>query len=44
MSVTFALSGLGEAWIDDVSIQVVERNRATQPQQAQNTRLPPARP
>ena len=31
MSVTFALSGLGEAWIDDVSIQIVagraRRNR-----------------
>jgi hypothetical protein len=24
MNVTFALSGLGEAWIDDVAIQVLE--------------------
>ena len=24
MCVTFALSGLGEAWLDDVAIQVVE--------------------
>jgi hypothetical protein len=37
MAVTFALSGLGEAWIDDVSIQIVERGRAAQPQQAQHS-------
>jgi hypothetical protein len=42
MSVTFALSGLGEAWIDDVTIQVV--GRAGQTQQAQQTRLPNVRP
>ena len=38
MSVTFALSGLGEAWIDDVTIQVVQRGGPTQ--QAQQNRLP----
>ena len=35
LSLTFALSGLGEAWIDDVTIQVVQRGRAAGPQQAQ---------
>ncbi|MBI3839022.1 MAG: hypothetical protein HY288_13970, partial [Planctomycetia bacterium] len=41
MSVTFALSGLGEAWIDDVTIQVVQRGGQTQ--QAQQRRLPGVR-
>ena len=38
MAVTFALSGLGEAWIDDVTIQLV--TRASPPQQAQTTPTP----
>ena len=42
MSVTFALSGLGEACIDDVSIQVIERRPTGPPQQAQRT--PPVSP
>jgi hypothetical protein len=42
LSVTFALAGLGEAWLDDVTIQVVERNRSGQPQQAQQA-IPPIR-
>lgn len=42
MAVTFALSGVGEAWIDDVSIQVVERGRGSQPQQVQHTSPPVA--
>jgi hypothetical protein len=40
MAVTFALSGLGEAWIDDVTIQLV--TRASPPQQAQTTPPPAA--
>ncbi|MGD9721825.1 MAG: hypothetical protein AB7O59_11105 [Pirellulales bacterium] len=35
MAVTFALSGLGEAWIDDVSIRVVARGTPVPPLQAQ---------
>jgi hypothetical protein len=42
MNVTFALSGLGEAWVDDVSIRPVSRGAAGAPaQQAQQTRQPP---
>jgi hypothetical protein len=41
MTVTFAMSGLGAAWIDDVTIQVVQRGGPTQ--QAQQTRLPSVR-
>jgi hypothetical protein len=41
MTITFAMSGLGEAWIDDVTIQVVQRGGPTQ--QAQQTRLPGVR-
>ena len=37
MSVTFALCGLGEAWLDDVTIQVVERGHAAGAAQAQRT-------
>lgn len=40
--ITFALGGIGEAWIDDVSIRVVARGG--QPQQAQITASPPNRP
>jgi hypothetical protein len=40
MAVTFALSGLGEVWIDDVTIQLV--TRASPPQQAQTTPPPAA--
>ena len=29
MCVTFALSGIGEAWLDDVAIQVLEPRTAT---------------
>jgi len=45
MTITFALAGLGEVWIDDVSIQVVNRAGAPLPQQAQQTRptAPPGR-
>ncbi len=39
MAVTFALCGLGEAWIDDVTIQVLGARRV-EPAQAQRT--PPA--
>jgi hypothetical protein len=35
MAVTFALSGLGEAWIDDVSIRVVSRGLPAPPLSAQ---------
>ncbi len=40
MAITLALSGLGEAWIDDVTIQVVERGRAGPAQQAQQAGAP----
>ncbi len=35
MGVTFALTGLGEVCLDDVTIQIVERARPEPPQQAQ---------
>ena len=42
MSVTFALGGLGEVCIDDISIQIVDRVGKAPPQQAQNVApLPP---
>jgi hypothetical protein len=45
LAVTFALSGLGEAWIDDVSIRVVQRGAPLPPQQqAQQIRAAPPRP
>jgi hypothetical protein len=40
MAVTFALSGLGEAWIDDVTVQIVERRAAAPTQQAQHVGAP----
>jgi hypothetical protein len=40
LTLTFALSGLGEAWIDDLSIRTVSRGQANPPQQAQQIRLP----
>ena len=36
MNVTFALSGLGEAWIDDVYVQVLEASSASVPNTAWN--------
>jgi hypothetical protein len=41
MQLTFALSGLGEAWIDDVSVQIVQRGRSGPSPQAQHS-VPPA--
>ena len=38
MSLTFALTGLGEVWVDDVSVRVVARGAADSPQR------PPAMP
>jgi hypothetical protein len=43
MTVTFALSGLGEAWIDDVTVRGVAR-ASVQPQQAQRSQAPTAQP
>ncbi len=41
VALTFALTGLGEAWIDDVSIRVVAHRGAAGPQHAQQVRQPP---
>jgi len=38
LTITFALTGIGEAWLDDVTIQSVDRRVAN----PQATRLPPA--
>jgi hypothetical protein len=40
MALTFVLSGMGEAWIDDVSIQVINRGGAIPQQQAQQRGAP----
>jgi len=43
MAITFALAGLGEAWLDDVTIQVVQAPLRA-PQQAQRPNPPSAGP